>query len=166
MNSVRVLMEKLKVSIVLEILGRPADHVNESLKQLVEKLRTEKGVKVTNHKFYEAAPIENSNEMFSAFTEIDAEFDSISNYFGIIFAYMPSHIEIINPEKIIMSNIDLGNVGNILLSRLHNYDAIAKRFLVDTNFIMEKMKEFSPETHKKISALLKRNPKEDSSPQN
>lgn len=159
-------MEKMKVSMVLEILGRPAEHVNESLKQLVEKLKTEKGVKITNHKFYEAAPIENSNEMFSAFTEIDAEFDSISNYFGIIFAYMPSHIEIINPEKITMNNLDLSNVGNILLSRLHNYDAIAKRLVIDSNFIMEKMKEFSPEAYNKVSALLRKNSKEDSSPQN
>ena len=39
-------MDKLIVSMILEILGRPAEHVTEALKGIVEKIGAEKGVKL------------------------------------------------------------------------------------------------------------------------
>ncbi len=159
-------MEKLTVSLVIEILGKPADHVKISLEELVKKLSLEKGITITNKAIYEPKKIESSEDLFTSFAEIDAELESLNNYFGILFSYMPSHIEIISPEKLSLKNSYLSEIGNILVQRLHGYDAIAKNMIVNTEIILEKLKEISPKTFEEINAFIKKNSvKEDSSPQ-
>src|SRR3989344_2696709 len=106
-----MIMSKMQVNMVIEIMGRPIEHVAESLKQLVEKMANEKGVTVLERIYHDPIKVEKSEDLFTTFAEITAEFDSLNNYFGIIFAYLPSHNEIINPEKINMSNYDLTELG-------------------------------------------------------
>ena len=141
-------MEKLHVSFITEILGRPAEHVKEALQNLMEKFGTEKGVKILNKQFHDPAPIKDSKDLFTAFAEIEAEFDSLDNYFGTIFAYTPSHIEIIKPEKLSLSNAELNDLGNTLLQRLHNYEAITKKALADAQILNNKLQEVAPHLFK------------------
>lgn len=148
-------MEKIHASMMIEILGRPADHVSSALQELVEKLGTEKGVKVLEKTLHEPHEVENSKDLFTAFAEIDVEFDALQNYFATIFAYMPSHIEIISPEKISLSNHDLNELGNALTQRLHNYDAVTKNVLTNSQIILEKLKEVAPKTYEKLIEKLK-----------
>ena len=63
-------MSKLHVSLIIEILGRPAEHVKESLNMLVVKLGSEKGVKIIDKKYHEPAPVENSKDLFTTFAEV------------------------------------------------------------------------------------------------
>ena len=79
-------MDKIKATLVLEILGKPAEHIKSALVSLVEKLGTEKGVRVIDKTIHEPLPVKESKEIFTTFAEVSAEFDSLSNYFGILFA--------------------------------------------------------------------------------
>ena len=144
-------MDKLQVVLVIEIMGRPADHVKEALNTLVVKLGSEKGVKLLEKKYNDPVPIKDSDDLFTAFAEVTAELENMGNYFGIIFGYMPSHIEIINPEKFSLSNFDLNDLGNKLIARLHSYDAIAKNVVAERNFLLERVKVLDPELYKKIT---------------
>jgi len=137
-------MENIRVQMVIEILGRPAEHVASALSQLIDKLGSEKGVKVIEKKIHEPHPVENS-DLFTAFADVSIELESLSVYFGIIFAYMPSHIEIVSPEDLMIKNHNLTDVGNSLLSRLHQYDSIAKKLIMDREALVKKLKEVSPE---------------------
>ena len=139
-----MIMSKMQVNMVIEIMGRPIEHVAESLKQLVEKMANEKGVTVLERIYHDPIKVEKSEDLFTTFAEITAEFDSLNNYFGIIFAYLPSHIEIINPEKINMSNYDLTELGNRILHRLHEYDAITKKILMDLQIANKKISDLEP----------------------
>ena len=141
-------MEKIQAGLVLEILGRPSEHVTSSLNSLIEKLGAEKGVKVTNKTVHEPHLVENSKDLFTTFAEIEAEFDSIANLLGIMFAYMPSNVEIAYPEKIAISNIDLSELTNTLMQRLHNYDSIAKQMISENSFLTQKLKEHAPHLFK------------------
>lgn len=136
--------DKLKVNMILEILGRPPEHIIEALNQLIAKLGTEKGVKILSKTVHEPKPIENSQGLFTAFAEITVEMDTINNYFGILFSYMPSHIELLEPEKIELTNFDLAGLANVLITRLHGYDAIAKKMMSDREFLIQKLREVAP----------------------
>ncbi|MEK6855235.1 MAG: hypothetical protein AABX73_03355 [Nanoarchaeota archaeon] len=138
-------MEKLSVVLVIEILGRPPEHVKEGLDILIERLGSEKGVKLLNKNCHEPVQIQDSKDLFTAFAEIELELDSLENYFGILFAYMPSHIEIIHPEKIALANTELNTLGNLLVQRLHDYDAITKKALIEKDVLLKKLQEISPE---------------------
>lgn len=143
--------EKLEVIMILELLGRPPEHLEEGLKTLVTKLSSEKGIKIKEKVFHPPTPIKDSKDLFTAFAEITAEFNELGNFFGIIFAYMPSHIELIKPESIKLSNSDLNDTGNKLIQRLHSYDAIVKNTLNERDFLLEKLKDAAPEIYKQIT---------------
>lgn len=136
--------DKLKANLILEVLGRPPEHVIEALNQLITKLGTEKSVKVLSKTIHEPKPVENSQNLFTAFAEVTVELDTVNNYFGILFGYMPSHIELIEPEKIELTNFELAGLANVLITRLHGYDAIAKKMMSDREFLIQKLREVAP----------------------
>lgn len=138
-------MEKLHANIVLEILGRPSEHVNEALKSLVMKLGSEQGIKIIEKTYHKSVPVKDSKNLFTAFAEVSLELDSLYNYLGILFAYMPAHIELVYPEKIILSNSDLNDLGNRLIQRLHDYDAITKRSLMEKDILVNKLQAIAPD---------------------
>lgn len=142
-------MEKISATLVLEILGRPAEHIKQALSGLVDKLGSEKGIKVTEKTLHEPVEIAESKDLFTTFAEVSVEFDSLENYFGIIFVYMPAHVEIISPTNFTITNAELNELGNKILARLHDYDAITKKILYEKNFILGKLKEVAPYMFKK-----------------
>jgi hypothetical protein len=144
-------MTKLQVIMVLEILGKPKDHVREALSTLVTKLGSEKGVKIINKTIHEPVEAKNSKDLFTSFIELEASFESIQDLFRIMFSYMPSHMEIISPDKISFSNVEFSEFGNVLLQRLHNYDAITKKVLVDKDILLKKLYGIAPHLFKKSS---------------
>lgn len=137
-------MEKLQTNIILEILGRPPEHIKEALNTLTAKLGSENGIKIIEKTIHEPIPVKDSKDLFTTFADITLELESLINYFSIIFSYMPSHIELINPEKIILTNIDFNDLGNKLIQRMHDYDAITKKALNDNKILMEKLQEVAP----------------------
>ena len=143
--------EKLQAQMILEIMGRPAEHVKEALNALIVKLGSEQGVNILDKKCHEPASVKDHSDIYTTFADITLELDEIGHYFFIIFAYMPSHIEIVQPEKFLLANFDLNDIGNGLIQRLHNYDAVTKNALAERNFLLEKIKEVSPELHKQLT---------------
>lgn len=141
-------MDKIQALLVIEILGRPAEHVKESLNTLVLKLGSEKGVRITNKTYHDPVPAKDSDSLFTTFAEIEVEFDSIENYFGVLFAYMPSHVEVTYPEKLDLTNIHLNEFANVLVRRLHDYDAIVKKVIFERDLMLQKLKEVAPNLFK------------------
>ena len=137
-------MEKILVNIVIEILGRPAEHVKEALNTMIVKLKTEKGTRVIETKNHEPVPVEKSNGLFTSFSEISLEFDSLSHFLGVIFAYMPAHIEMISPERVTLTNTDMNEVVNRIVLRLHDYDAITKKAMYEQQILIKKLQEVAP----------------------
>lgn len=134
-------MEPLQTRFIIEILGRPALHVKETLQNVVEKLGQEKGVKLTHTKTHDSRPVEGAPNMFTSFAEVEATFDSIQTYLGIIFAYMPSNVEVIAPSSITLSNEEMSILGNQLISRLHLYESVAKRLVSEREILINRLKD-------------------------
>lgn len=147
-------MGKIQANILMEIMGRPAEHVKQAITTLIEKLGSEKGVKVISKTVHEPKEIKEAKDLFTTFAEATVEFDSLENYFGVIFTYMPSHIEIISPSDFKIANFELNELGNKIIARLHDYDAIVKKTTMDRNIILKKLYEVAPHLFKKPQANL------------
>jgi len=143
-------MEKIQVSMILEILGKPKERVSEALETMSVKLGSEKGVKLLNKKIHEPVKMESSKTLFTAFSELQVEFDEIGDLFQVLFSYMPANVEIIKPEKLSFTNADLNEISNALLQRLHNYDTISKRVLVERSTLLKQLKQIAPGVFKKL----------------
>lgn len=144
-------MEKFTVRLILEILGRPAENVTQALQLLIDKLSKEQNVQVLGKKIHEPRPVEKSNDLFTSFAEVEIEFTHMQTLFHILFTYMPSNVEVIKPEHVVLTNQDFNQSANYLMARLHQYDSIAKKLLGERDFLSKKLYEVAPH-------LFKQNP--------
>ena len=143
--------EKIQARLILEVLGRPPEHVLDALKLLVEKISKENGVTLLEKEIHEPILAKDAKDLYTSFVDITLEFKSVDVFFAVLFAYMPANVEIIYPERITLANDSLTYSSNKLLHNLHNYDAIAKGILAERNIIMQKLKEKAPEVLKELS---------------
>lgn len=143
--------KKIKANIVIEMMGRPKEHLEETMKKFLEVLDAEKGVKVLNKNIREPKIIEGKDKegkpleipenqkLFSTFTEAEVEVDNIMLFMGMCFRYMPSHVEIFEPREFSLNDFDMNSLMNELISKLHNYDAIAKAALAQNQILSNKL---------------------------
>ena len=71
---------------------------------------------------------------------------------------MPSHIEIINPSKVTFPNYDLTELGNKIVQRLHEYDAITKNMITERNILAQHLQNENPELFKKLTTPPEKTP--------
>lgn len=134
--------EEIKAVMIFEILGKPAEHLIETLRGIIDKLGKEKGVKVIEKKIREPKSVENS-ELFSSFAEVEIEFDSLQKLLTTIFNYMPAHIDILGPSELRIKNFDLCSVCNDLMTKLHAYDGIAKTLVFEKSNLIAQLNQLA-----------------------
>ncbi|MBI2630085.1 hypothetical protein HYW76_03210 [Candidatus Pacearchaeota archaeon] len=127
--------QQIKAAMILEILGKPADYVKTALGEIVEKMGKEERVNILSKTIAEPKPIEGHEGVFTTFADIELETD-IEKLMILIFEYMPSHLEIVYPEKIEMTNADSNSFFNELARRLHQYDELTKTLLMEKQILM------------------------------
>ena len=147
---------KIKVIMVLEVIGKPPEHLIETLENLIKKMDEEKGVTVKSKDIKKPALMKEKieimksgeqkktppqNEFYTTFAEIEIEVEEISSFAYLIFNYMPAHIEIISPELIALTNNGWNEIFNELVRRLHGYDDVARVLQVEKEILGRKLKE-------------------------
>ena len=124
------------IKTIIEVAGFPKEHIEETMVKVIEKLKQES--KVTKHEVFEAVELKDKLEGFwSTFCDIEINFNNIEELIRFCFEYMPSSIEILSPEDLKFNNIEIANVFNDLLARLHHYDMLVKN-LNASNQVMKK----------------------------
>ena len=132
--------EKINVVMMIEVIGKPPEHLVETLKDIIKNIGEEKGVKIIEEKIKEPTGLKDSKDFFTSFAEVEIEVEEMLVLVGLMFKYMPAHVEIVSPENIKMQNNDLGDTFNELLTKLHRYDEIARVLQVEKNILEKKLK--------------------------
>jgi hypothetical protein len=105
----------LYLRVILEVVGKPKEHVEESLKEYVKKIKADKSYNIIKEKSEKAEKMENG--LFSAFSDMEMLMKDSQDLLNFCFDYLPSSVEIIEPERIIIKNSEFGDFINDLLSR-------------------------------------------------
>lgn len=115
----------IQVRAIIEIAGTPEKFINKTIKDLAHKFEKESDVKPGFVKINKASEV--GEKIFSAF--IDAEFfvAKISKLFGVIYDYMPSSVEIIQPDTFTETTANMSDIINDLTAKLHQYDNVFKQ---------------------------------------
>ena len=119
---------------IVEMAGRPAEHLTESLEKHVGILRKVKDVKVDRIEVSEpreiAAPegkkISKGNEMFTAFAECEFEIPSFARLSETMFDFMPSSVEVVEPSSVSLEATEATDLLNNISGRMHRFDEVAK----------------------------------------
>ena len=122
----------IKYVAIVEILGAPKEHVIETMNVYLEKMKKEKGIKIVKTHVSE---VEQKETLFSVFAEIEMLAKSPSRIVDYCFEYMPSSIEIIEPEHIAFNAHDFSNFFNDLQARLHNLDMVVKKLRAENKIL-------------------------------
>lgn len=118
---------------ILEVLGKPKEHVEKTIKILAEKVKENPEISVLNEKYSEVTPQEKT--MFSTFVELEMVIKGITELTGFCFDFMPSSLEIEKPELFTLKNRDISNILNDLQAKLHSVDMVAKTLRAERDFL-------------------------------
>ena len=117
---------------IVEMAGRPPEHLKESLEKHIMILNDVNDIKVHSIKVSEPAEIKLEEKdpdgeiMFTAFAEADFECESFARLSETMFDFMPSSVEVIEPMKVTMDLHDATDLLNNISGRMHRYDEFAK----------------------------------------
>lgn len=131
----------IKAVLIIEVLGRPPEHLTETLNNLINKIDAEKNVSVQSKKINEPKPMKDQKEFYTSFAEVEVEVEEILYLAILMFKYMPAHIEIIYPELIALTNNGWNDILNELTRRLHGYDEVAKILQFEKAVLEKKLRE-------------------------
>lgn len=129
--------QKVKVKIVIELLGSPKEHVEETMKMVIDKLKHEEGVALLKEITYKAEQNDQIKPMWSTFSDLTIEVDSVKKLMDVCFDYMPSSIEIISPENFDVKSADYAYLLNELLGQLHEFSFLAKQLAAENMFLKQ-----------------------------
>lgn len=111
---------------VIEVLGKPKEHIVKSLQQYIDNLEQDEIFVVLNTKFTEPEQQEES-ELWAAFAEVEVKAKGIEQLTYFCLEYMPSIIDIITPEEMSFNERTLSLIFNDMQGKLHQVDMIAKQ---------------------------------------
>ena len=129
-------IDHIRFRTIIEILGRPKEHVEETLKKYIEKIKEDSDLIILKEDYAEAKQQET---MWSTFVELELVVKGVQKMIGFCFDYMPSSIEILKPEQLTFNNRDMIAFLNDLQAKLHNVDMITKQLNAENNFLKRNM---------------------------
>lgn len=152
---------KLKLLMVVEVLGSPKEHVEKAMKAIIEKLENDKSLRLISQTIYKAEEQElkegdkellqkvpqgkklEEEKLWSTFADIELEttLDKLSH---LCFDYMPSSIEILEPEELRIKTIEVTNLLNDLQATLHKLDRMVKDFNIENMNLKRELQQARP----------------------
>ena len=131
--------------IILEIIGKPPEHLINTLEEIIKKIGEEKGVNVIDKKMNEPVLMQNSKEFYTTFAEVELEVEEILYLAIIMFKYMPAHVEVLEPELIALTNNGWTDILSELTRRLHGYEEVARAIQIQNAKMQQKLRELLPD---------------------
>ncbi len=122
----------IRCSIIIEVLGKPKEHVEKSIRDYVEKIKMDSDLIVMKADFADATEKES---LWATFVELDMVVKGIPKLISFCFDYMPSSVEISKPEEFIMKKSTVEDLLNDLQARLHNVDMVVKQQKNENEFL-------------------------------
>lgn len=120
---------------IIEIVGKPKEYVEETVKGHIENIKKEtKKYTIITDTF---EPPEEQDNYFSAFSEIEFLAKNVDAMIGFCFDYMPSSIEILEPEKMVVKSSDLSGFLNDLQARLHGVNTLVIKSKEESRFYIK-----------------------------
>ena len=103
---------------IIEVVGHPEDHVNEISKKVLENLKKENGITVVKEELANAELIKEN--IFASNLEVELKFFDLSKLLNFCYEYLPSDIQIIDTEKVVLSVNEMNNGLGEMIRRLHS----------------------------------------------
>lgn len=123
----------LHVLATFEVIGKPKEHVEETIQQLVETVKKEETIQVLEEHIDDAVATE--NDFFSTFAEVDMMVKNVETLTWLAANITPATIEIIEPLNFSFTAGDMQGWINDVLSTMHSIGYAHKTQNAELQFI-------------------------------
>jgi len=118
---------------IIEMLGAPKEHIEQTLKDYIERIKQENSdIEIIKEEFDEATE---QGKLFASFVELEIWFKNMASVMNFCMESMPSSIEILEPEKILMNTTDFSGMLNDLQGKVHKIDFSLKALHAENNIL-------------------------------
>ena len=117
---------------IIEVLGKPKEHVENSIKEYIEHIKQDSELVILSEEYSE---LKEQGNLWSQFVELDLVVKGTQKLISFCFEYMPSSIEVAKPENLGMTNREISSFLNDLQARLHNVDMVVKQLKAENDFL-------------------------------
>lgn len=135
---------------ILEIIGKPPEHLVDTLKDLIKKMDSEKGIVVQDSKIHEPQLMKDRKDFYTTFAEVEVQAEEVMDLSLIMFKYTPANVEIIRPELIALTNSGWSEILSEVIRRLHGYDEVARILQNEKAMLETKLREIMDKEKKKV----------------
>ncbi len=126
----------LRCAVIIEVLGKPKEHVEKTIRDYVEKIRHDDNLILLKEHFSDA---KEKDEFFTIFVELELVIKGLHNLVAFCFEYMPSSVEIIKPRHFSLQGNSIEAFINNLQARLHEVDMVVKNLRSENQFMRKNM---------------------------
>jgi len=135
----------IRAVFIFEIMGRPAEYIVNAMNVFIDRLGTLEGIQIMNRKVHAPKLIEEGKDLFTTFAEVEMILDNLDLLFTVMFNMFPAHIEIIEPDELVISNSEFGASLSNLALRLHKYEEVTKALTGEREILLKRLKEIDPD---------------------
>ena len=127
----------IQVRVLAEVIGRPQEHVVKTTDAYIEKVKQDNDIEIIDVKKGEPNAVEDMEGYFGAIIEFEMLFSNLKILTGFCFDYMPSSIEIIEPDNINFKDRELSSFYNELQNKLHGMDMVLKQMQMENKHLVQ-----------------------------
>ncbi len=123
----------------MEVLGKPKEHVEKAVDLLIKRISDEKLLNISEIQKHSVEKVPDSDSLFSTIFEFEVEFKDNEALFLFLLNYMPSSLEIYEPEQL---NLDLHSFNSLiteLLGTFHEFDKFVKTKVEENKILNQKI---------------------------
>jgi len=136
---------------VIEVLGKPKEHVEKTMKDILDMLKkgeVKEGAKKAKYELLKAQIYEaekSGDVLWSGIMDLELKFRDLESLIGFCFDYMPSSIDIAEPKKIEFDATTMNGLLNDLIAQVHKYDMLYKKLRAANLLLQKKLNELKEE---------------------
>jgi len=123
----------IKAKVIVQMMGSPKKHIEKTIKDYIGQIKEHhKDIEVVNE---DTSNAKKDGDMFSVFSELEINAKDSGALVWFCFDYMPSSVEIIEPNKIVYDTVDFTNFLNDLQAKLHKTDMVIKNLSAENQVV-------------------------------
>ena len=126
----------IKIRTIIEVVGFPEDHIKDAIIKIVDNIKEKKHIKIVNMYIEETKKLD---KMFATFAELELDMPGLQDVIDFCFDYLPSSVEILEPEYINEKSNDLAGVLNDLTLKLHEYNMVIRNLQAENKVMKNKL---------------------------
>lgn len=131
----------ITIKALIEIVGFPENHVNESMEKVLEMLSKEPTMKIIEKAIEKAKKIK---ELWSSFVELEIDLDDLTALNKFCFDYLPTSIEIQDVKEVKFEAKEITNFLNDMLAKIHQYNHAVRNLHAEIIILKQKLEKSYP----------------------